>query len=401
MKTNRILGGLSVLAIFLVMISCGGGSTANSGGGVGGSGIISRGSISEFGSIIVNGTEFDTISAIVLVNGETVGTGDAAVQSYLDEGKVVTVKGTIGEDEESAVAERVIYRSEVEGPISNVSGSGPDERQLEVMGQTVMVNFMTNLHDDFDLDDIALNMVVEVSGFYDDQGTVWATFLEEKGTYLENTLYEVKGFVEALDDPQPEMFQINGLNVSYASADMSGLPDGLLENGMLVEAIGKVDAAFTLMLADQVALEDDLEFENAEEVEVMGFVTAKAAADEFTVGSQVVMVEDGAVFVDGVQIDIVPGVKLEAEGELVDGILWAYEIEFWEPDQFEIEGLVTDFVSESEFTVDGQIINTTPETVFEDGEPSDLANGINVEIKGRADGDVMVADKVSFELGDI
>ena len=33
MKTNRILGGVSVLAIFLVMISCGGGSTANSGGG--------------------------------------------------------------------------------------------------------------------------------------------------------------------------------------------------------------------------------------------------------------------------------------------------------------------------------------------------------------------------------
>ena len=391
--------GVLMLTAFMLLASCGSSGAGATGGGIGGSGIISRGAISEFGSIVVNGTEFETSAAIVMVNGEKVGTGDAAVQRYLAEGQVVTVKGAIGESEESAVAERVIYRSEVEGPISSVSGSSPDERQLHVMGQTVMVHYVTHLHDVV-LEDIAPNMVVEVSGFYDDQGTVWATFLKVKGTYEADTIYEVKGFVEALDDLQ-KIFQINGLNVSYASADLRGLPDGVLENGMLVGATGKVDAAFTLMSADQVALEDELEAENAQEVEVTGFVTSKAAVDEFSVGSQVVVVEDGAVFVDGVQDDVAPGVKLEAEGELVDGILWAYEIEFWAPDQFEIEGSVTDFVSEWEFTVDGQVVNTTPDTVYEDGEPWDLDNGVHVEIKGRMQGDVMVADKVSFELEDI
>ena len=278
-----------------------------------------------------------------------------------------------------------------------------------------MVNFLTNLHN-INLENIVLNMVVEVSGFYDDQGIVWATFLEEKGTYDENTTYEVKGFVEVLDDPQPDMFQINGLNVSYASADMSGLPGGVLENGMLVEVIGKVDAAFTLMWADQIALQDDIEAENAEEVEVKGFVTATATADEFFVGSQKVVVEDGAVFVDfencdtcGNDDNIVPGIKLEAEGELVDGILRAWEIEFWEPDQFEIEGPVTHIESinpatgEAEFTVDDylvgeQVVVTTGATLWEVGELADLDIGVNVEIKGRMDGGVMVADKVSFEL---
>jgi len=81
----------------------------------------------------------------------------------------------------------------------------------------------------------------------------------------------------------------------------------------------------------------------------------------------------------------------------VDGILYAYEIEFWGPDQIEAEGIVTDVVSDSEFTVGDQLTVTNAETVFKDGGPEDIVLGINLEIKGRLIDGVIVADKVSFE----
>lgn len=399
MKTNRILGGLSVLAVFLLLISCSSGSTANSGGGVGGTGIISRGAISEFGSIIVNGTEFDTTTAVVVVDGEEIGTGDTVIDNNLDIGRVVTVQGMTDDSEDGGKAEKVIYRSDVKGPVSQVDDSDPDTLVLTVMGQTVMVNYLTHLKNT-DLQGILPGMVVEVSGFYDDEGIVWATFLEDTGTFAEDVMYEVKGFVDSLNQ-QHKTFMINGLQVNYSTADTRDLPGGQPIDGLLVEAEGTVDLAFTNMVATVVAKEDEIDAENAEEVEITGFVTYLINVDTFVVGNQVVVVEEGAVFVDGVQEDIAPGKMLEAEGELVDGVLWAYEIEFWEPDQFEIEGLVTNFISESEFTVEGQVVVTTAGTEYEDGHSSDLANDVNVEIKGRMVGDVMEADKVSFELGGI
>jgi hypothetical protein len=130
------------------------------------------------------------------------------------------------------------------------------------------------------------------------------------------------------------------------------------------------------------------------------------------IGNQAVMIEEGVIFVDfGCEPeqcgkdDIVPGMKLEAEGELAGDILYAWEIEFWEPDQIEIKGLVSSIeyidISGSRFTVgDDQVVVTTAETVYEAGGFDDIQFNVNVEIKGRMDGGVMQADKVSFELGD-
>ncbi len=67
-----------------------------------------------------------------------------------------------------------------------------------------------------------------------------------------------------------------------------------------------------------------------------------------------VQVDANTEFVDGDPTDIVIGAKLEAEGYLEGGILFADEVEFWDPDQIEVEGVVTDIASDSEFTLDGQ-----------------------------------------------
>ncbi len=393
MKNKGILSILWLVSVLLLMVAC----SNSSGGGVGGSGIINRGTISDFGSIVVNGTDFDTSDAAIIIDGQNLGVGDAVVLANLDVGRVVTVIGSEGDDEETAVAERVLYSDEVSGPVISVTATEPGVKELAVMGQTVIINALT-FFKTTDFETIAPNDVVEVSGYYDDVGTIWATFVEKIGEFTPGLVYEVKGFIQSLDTIQ-FTFLINGLLVGYADPDVI-LPNEPLEDGLLVEAEGVVDHTGVRMFAQSISIEDDIGAENADEVEVTGFVTAVVSTDEFTVGTQYVVVEAGAVFVDGARADIALGVKLEAEGNLEDGILYAEEIEFWLPDQIELEGILTGLISQYEFTVEGQEVITTDDTVYEDGGPGDLMVGINIEIKGRMQVDVLVADKVSFELED-
>ncbi|NIQ90259.1 MAG: hypothetical protein GWN93_15000, partial [Deltaproteobacteria bacterium] len=64
------------LLLALLLISCSGGGASSNSGGIGGSGMTSQGSVSGFGSIIVNGTEFDTTNARIIVEGQEIGIGD-------------------------------------------------------------------------------------------------------------------------------------------------------------------------------------------------------------------------------------------------------------------------------------------------------------------------------------
>ncbi|MGD8372458.1 MAG: DUF5666 domain-containing protein, partial [Syntrophobacterales bacterium] len=128
MKAFPLRRFLLAILLALLLISCG-----SSGGGIGGSGVTSQGSITGFGSIVVNGTEFDTTNATIIVEGEEAGVVD------LHLGMVVTVYGTDGK---SAVANRVVYNDNVEGPVKNIVDNGTS-KQFEILNQTVIVNFIT------------------------------------------------------------------------------------------------------------------------------------------------------------------------------------------------------------------------------------------------------------------
>ena len=388
MKTYHLKSLVFALLSALLLISCGGSGV---GGGIGGSGIIRVGTITAFGSIFVNGTEFDTSNAVIIVEGEEIGVGEDIALANLEIGMVVTVEGTRSEDGKSAVADRVIYNDNVEGPVESISVINATRKDIVVLGQTVILNAVTEFKGTT-FDDIAVNDVVEVSGLFDDTGTIWATFLEK----TDGVVFEVTGFVENLDAVQ-ETFKVNDLTVDYSMADTSGLPGGVPADGLLVEVEGTLTGA--VMFADVIELGDELDAEDVDEIEVTGFVTDFVSVFEFTIGTQVMRTDADTVFVDGTAGGIVLGVKLEAEGSLVDGIFFAEEVEFWEPDQIEVEGLVTDIVSASEFTVGDQVVQTDAETIF---KPEDLiiVEGIRLEVKGvpvdiiRS---ILIADKVSLD----
>lgn len=397
MKAYPVKRLLSAVCSVLLLISCGGGPST--GGGIGGSGIISSGTVSAHGSIFVNGLEFDTSDAVIIVNGEEVGTGDQIVLEYLDVGKVVLVEGTGDMDNNLAVADRVTYYDNVAGPVENIVDMDPTTKEIVVMGQSVILNVLTVLKG-IAFGDIGQDNLVTVSGLVDDTGAVRATFLEYTGEFMPGNIVGVTGFIANLD-VVPGTFEINNLTVGYSGIDPDDLPDGFADE-LWVEVEGTLDAAGGEMTAESIEPGDDISEADADQIEVLGFVTVVDSATEFTVGNQMVQVDGNTEYVDGDAADISIGAKLEAEGYLEDGILYADEVEFWGPGQIELEGLVTDIASDSEFTVGTQVIQTDAGTVFEP-EDLDIVVGMMIEIKGVPVDiaySVIVANKVSLEEED-
>lgn len=388
MKRFHLIDLVLLLSTALFLTFC-----SSSGGGTGGTGIISRGTITEFGSVVVNGTEFDTSDAAVIVRGLEVGRGDAAVLENLDIGRVVTVVGSGSEDMEDAIADRVVYRSDIKGPVAGIL---PDSEtlKLQIAGRTVVLNQITRMKGT-SFGTIAVNDMVEISGYDDDTGTTWATFVEKTGVFHPSLIVEVVGFVANLNEDL-QQFEIAGLRVDYSNADLQQLPGEVPQNGLLVEVEGMLEAVDGEMQATKIVPADPLDAEDADQIEVMGFVTKFTSIYDFVVGSQKVQVEPDAEIVDGTLAHIGLGVKLEAEGILAGGVLYADEIEFWLPDQSEVEGLITGLTA-SGFTIGSLEVVTTPWTQYEDGAAGDIQPGVHIEVKGRLTGGVMQADKVSFE----
>ena len=389
----------------LLLTSCGGGGGSTAGGGIDGTGIMSAGVVSAFGSIVVNGEEFDTSEAEIIVNGEQ-GFGDDFVVTHLDIGRVVTVEGTISLDGETVTAQRVVYSNDVAGPVTSVSDPPiNNEREIMVMGQIVVVNTITRFKPDtYGFNDMTPNDMVAVSGYFDDTGAIRATFVEKTGSFSPGIDVEVKGHVMNLQNLGPDKtFEINDLTVNY-TAIAGVLPAGIPAEGQFLEVEGTLAALGDEMTATEIELSDDLDGDDVEQFEIMGYVTEIITTGdtiEFKIGNQRVHVDiDTAEFVDGDATDIALGARLEAEGSLEGGILFAEEIEFWESDQIEIEDFVTAVISGNEFTIGNQDVQTDAETVFEGVLPGGIEVGMFIEVKGvpnDIDHSLIFADKVSLQ----
>ena len=89
------------------------GDTGDAVAGISGSG-KAIGVITQFGSIFVNGVEYDTTEAVIIVNGAV------ATEDDLGVGMVVFIQGTVNEDGVTGVAEVVIVDDNLKGPIREI-----------------------------------------------------------------------------------------------------------------------------------------------------------------------------------------------------------------------------------------------------------------------------------------
>jgi len=328
MKYSKLAWGAIALAAGLGLGACGGGS---GGGSTSAAGNTTVGVITGFGSVYVNGCEYETDSASIYVEGTSASEDDLSV------GDVVEITGPANCTRASA--SHIKSSDELEGWVDSVALDANGIGTMVVMGQTVTTTDMTTFEDDsysgITMATIAANNVVEIHGYTSDQGTVLATRVEVKAVSLAGYLgeLELKGVVQNLN-VSPGTFDIGALNINYTALS----PSFTLTNNLFVEV--KFNNSKSPI---SIEIEDDGKLgyhgDNDDEIEIYGVLAAALVSNEFMLGDIKVQVnnttefkeEDNAqqtlqsIISDGTNIG---KVYLEVEGHFANGVLIAESVEF-------------------------------------------------------------------------
>jgi len=276
--------------------------------------VVSHGTITGFGSVIIDGVRYDTSRAAFSVDGSS-----GRSQDDLSVGQRVTVRGSIRDDGSRSAGE-VEYEAELHGIVSTIDLANS---RFVALGQTIVTDASTIFSGIADLSGLAANDHVEVSGNRAADGSILATYVEKESARGE---LEVKGSVSALDTTQKH-FSIGNQRVDYSGATLA--PGLTLANGSFVEVKGVVRSE--VLVATRVGREDDLRSDDRGDLAEIEGVVRELASDSssFLIGPTRVTVSAATTYEDGTAATLVNGVKLEAKGIVqADGSLAASKIEF-------------------------------------------------------------------------
>jgi Domain of unknown function (DUF5666) len=388
---TKLFQPLATAAVLLCLLSsCGGGGGLVADGGIGGSGIVASGAVTAKGSIFVNGVEYRTDGASFEREGEAevIFSGD---DSALQVGMVLRVEGTLDEGGATGRAERIRFEDLVEGPVESMTLSSTQVKTAVVLGQTVIADQGIP-----GFDALVAGAVVEVSGFERPDGSLQASFILLKANSLAEFetaggVFEVKGRIGNLD-PLAQTFNLGTLGIDFAGVqprNLDAAPNGILENGVLVEVKGSALVGGRLTATDVEVRTPGLGIADHALAEVEGLIAVlNRPAATFTLNGQPVDFT-GAAFQGGVAADLASGVKVEAKGPLAGGILRATEVEF--KDSVKLEGnLAAPVLQNGILTLQGLssigVQVETGVTEFEDVPAlGNLQVGEHLRIRGRPD----------------
>ena len=400
-----------LLTFFLVGCGGGGGGGGGLAGGIGGTGVTS-GAITGFGSVFVNGVEFETGGTRFDVDGD-----DGASEGDLGIGMVVTVIGTVNDNGVSGTADSIEYDDEVEGPIAATPVEDPDgvTRTFNVFDVTIVVDRNATVFVDTTFDDLAKDDIVEVSGFFDQFGNLAATRLEKEGVLGAASVVEARGTVSGCGGDCAGSFTLGSLAVTYDGfTDLSDVPGGIVADGQSVGIKGVLTPP-SAVAATRIELEGDGFDGDVEQVSIEGIVTNFISVGNFRVSGQ-------RVDASGAGVDFQPaslagslgnGDEVEVEGSIAGGILQAVEVEQRGGD-VKISAFI-DSVAPGAGTVTMRIVAGQPlvtvtvdtQTQLEDKTEvvenlsiSDLEAGDFLNIEGYLDGGTVIANQIERDAAD-
>lgn len=314
---------LSSSFAYLGCTDAGGGLADN--GGMSGTG-ISQGSISSFGSIFVNGVEWDLTGASIRIDGQT------ATEADLRVGMVVRIAGDFDAGNASGRALVVRYDDVVEGPISAmpVETVPGVEKTFTILGRAVVVDAVTTVFDDgASFETLAADDVLEVTGFEDETETVRATRVSRRNPFPGNAAVELRGLVSSLvvNPDDSGVFDLGPVTVRFdAATSFEDVTRSALAEGDLVEVEGSLRPSGTEIDATEVELRSPgLGADDRSRVEVEGVVRTCPASPDFCVG--LVPVDASSASFEPAAFTPLPGDRVEVEGALVAGTLRADRIE--------------------------------------------------------------------------
>ena len=344
------------------------------------------GSISGFGSVIVNGVRFDTQNATFLVDDQS------ATEEVLEIGQIVLIIGSVDPDGTTGTADTVETDPTLRGIIDSIDLGASS---LAMLGTTVMIDANTLFASDIEpngLSGLLPGERIEVFGFPNASGAVVATLIRN----TDDTGTEIRGVVAALDADNGR-FQINDLTIDFSNAaivDDNNAANGAIADGVLVEVEG-TDFDNGALVADRVEIPSAFSADDeGAEVELSGIVTRFASATDFDLGGVRITTDAQTQFEDGDLGDLALNIRIEVEGTLnAQGVVVAEEIEFEAESNLEAESLVEAIdVDAQTVTVLGLVLTATPKTQFVDDSDADLSS--------FSLADVVVGDYVKIKAAD-
>jgi len=328
MKPFRLMANSALFALLTGLASCGGGGGGQV-AGIGGTGRIASGTITQFGSIFVNGVEYTVKNATCLVDDVDV-SGQCNIDN-LSVGMVVTVTGTVSGTQ--GTADKVVFAGDIEGPVTNLLPvlTNPAKKTFDILGMTVVIDSTpttTTFKPPLTFTTLANNNVVEVSGFVDDKGVLQATYIEKKSDIPApgTTIVKLSGIASTVGGSvgKGDNFDLNGITVSIAAnADLTKIPGGRVNNGDLVEVRGTFTGA-TSLLATRVEPEDKTIGNDGDAVSIEGLISNFTGQSSFKVAGQAVDATNAILEPTNLQLS--KDLQVEVEGTLTNGILIADKV---------------------------------------------------------------------------
>ncbi len=379
-KFRKSLVGLAVIGA-LSLSACGGGGSSSSTS----SGSLTSGVITGFGSVFVNGVEYETTGADILVNGVP------ADESVLEVGMVVNLRGTANGASGNALS--IEYNDELQGIVQQ--NDYATNNTLQVMGLTVRIDsatvFESKVASVTGFDTIQTGNIVEVSGHRLDANTIQATLVEVKKASHSGDEIEVKG---AIGNLTASTFQIGSLVVDYSA--VSSIPAGGLSEGLFVEVKSTqgIDSATGNLIASRIELESNgdagIDGNEGEEIELAGPIGINPTVSGFMLNGTPVVIDSNTEFEHGAVSAIAEGVQVKVEGTLNgNGELVAKDISFNEASETELRAALEAVDAPAgTITIMGQTISVDATTLLKDDSSNavryfgldDLATGDRLEV---------------------
>lgn len=421
MKTTISRAGAAlVLAVVVGLGGCGGGGGGGSvtppppgGGGTTPPPTTPAGGISGTGSIA------KPTATTVVMNGVTFNSGTATVRSddrtsgtvTVDDGMTGKVRGRLNDDRVTGTADTIEIENEVRGLVQAVDGSLVPQR-FTVNGQTVFVDGQTVYANLANFAGLAAGVsYVEVHGLRDSNGVIRATRVEAQTAGVGGLVDELRGTVTALGTSSFTLGSgSNAVTVTYTGATAfspAGSTAASLQVGTLVEVHGNFAAAGTTFAATRIDFEDSedssLSPSGTDDAEVEGYVSGFAGlGSTFRVGTRLVSVGSATRYEGGTSADLANDARVEAEGNVVNGVLVANKIQFKERRVILQASPTAVNVAGGTLTVLGKSVQVTTLTRIDarsaGGNSTSLADVVAntdcVEVRAALVGTSIVADEV-------
>lgn len=386
---------LRCLFLSVCVAACGGGTNvAGSGVGSGGTGSpivpagagTSIGPITGFGSIIVDDVHYN-------IDGIAPSIEDA---TELKLGMVVRVTGDAAAsgDTTTRTATSVSAAAELWGVVGGIDVAAGT---FDVLGVTVSTDSATVYDGFISLSTLGTGQFVQISGLPLSSGGLRATRIEKITTPAELI---TTGPIANLSTSSAT-FQVGSSTVNFGSATLAGMASSELANGSVVRVRGQLSGGVFAATKIQrwqapVAEGTPLSFAGV----ISGYTSLSST---FTV-SDIAVNASAAAVTGGNRNSLGNGVKVDAEGTFVNGVLRATKLKIRHIPgaanlpSFSAAGRITQFVSPSSFKVKGQAIDATQAgVVFVNGSAANLANSVPVSVIGnQVVNGVLIATQVTF-----